>query len=76
MSFAATSRDLSRCCVCRNQLSRKLDASVDEPVSALAKFDAGLNLRNVALHVLGRPATTVGDKWKLRKAEAKLSKEH
>ena len=76
MSLAATSRDLSRRCVCRYQLSRKLDTSVDEPVSALAKFDAGPNLRNIALHVLGRPATTVGNKWKLRKAEAKFSKEH
>ena len=55
----------------------KLDASVDEPVcDAPAKFDAGPNLRNIVLHVLGRPATTVGDKWKLRKGEAKLSKEH
>jgi hypothetical protein len=76
MSLAATSRDLSRRGVCRYQPSRKLDASVGEPVSALAKFDAGPNLRKIVLHVLGRPATTVRDKWKLRKAEAKLSKEH
>ena len=76
MSLAAASRDLGRRCVCRYQASRKLDASVDEPVCAPAKFGAGPNLRNIVLHVLGRPATTVGDKWKLRKGEAKLSKEH
>ena len=76
MSLAAASRDLDRRCVCRYQASRKLDASVDEPVCAPAKFGAGPNLRNIVLHVLGRPATTVGDKWKLRKGEAKLSKEH
>src|SRR5580704_13919053 len=76
MSLAAASRDLGRRCVCRYQASRKLDASVDEPVCAPAKFGAGPNLRNIVLHVLGRPATTVGDKWKLRKREAKLSKEH
>ena len=76
MSLAAASRDLGRRCVCRDQASRKFDASVDKPVSALAKFGAGPNLRNIVLHVLGRPATTVSDKWKLRKREAKLSKEH
>lgn len=76
MSLAAASRDLGRRCVCRYQASRKLDASVDEPVCAPAKFGAGPNFRNIVLHVLGRPATTVGDKWKLRKGEAKLSKEH
>ena len=43
MSLAAASRDLGRRCVCRDQASRKLDASVDKPVSALAKFGAGPN---------------------------------
>ena len=76
MSLAAASRYLGRRCVCRDQASRKLDASVDKPVSALAKFGAGPNLRNIVLHVLGRPASTMGDKWKLRKREAELSKEH
>ena len=63
VSLAAASRDLGRRCVCRYQASRKLDASVDEPVCAPAKFGAGPNLRNIVLHVLGRPTTTVGDKW-------------
>jgi hypothetical protein len=43
MSLAAASRDLGRRCVCRYQASRKLDASVDEPVCAPAKFGAGPN---------------------------------
>jgi hypothetical protein len=76
MSLAAASGDLGWRCVYCYQASHKLDASVDKAVSALAKFDAGPNLRNIVLHVLGRPATTVSDKWKLRKREAKLSKEH
>ena len=76
MSLAAASRDPGRRCVYRYQTSRKLKASVDKSVSALAKFGASPNLRNIFLHVLGRPATTVSDKWKLRKGEAKLSKEH
>ena len=76
MSLAAASGDLGWRCVYCYQASHKLDASVDKAVSALAKFDAGPNLRNIVLHVLGRPATTMGDKWKLRKGEAKLPKEH
>jgi hypothetical protein len=46
MSLAAASRDLRRRCVYRYQASRKLDASVDEAVSALAELGAGPNLRN------------------------------
>jgi hypothetical protein len=41
VSLAAASRDLGRRCVCRYQASRKLDASVDEPACAPAKFGAG-----------------------------------
>ena len=76
MSLAAASRDPGRRRVYCYQASRKLKASVDKPVSALAKFGASPNLRNIVLHVLGRPATTVSDKRKLGKGEAKLSKEH
>jgi len=54
MSLAAASRDLGRRCVRRYQASRKLDASVDEPVCAPAKFGAGPNLRNIVLCALAR----------------------
>jgi hypothetical protein len=76
MGLAAASRDLDGRYVYGQQASGKFGASVDKRASALAKFGVAPNLGNVVLHVLSRPATSVSDEWKLRKREAKFSKEH
>src|SRR6476620_6600528 len=57
-------------------MARKFNTSVDKCTSTVAQLGTVPNLRNVVLHVLGRPATTMGDEWKLRKGETELSEEH